>query len=139
MEILVHEVPPDFDVTPVPAVPSQGRRSSEPAATSRGSAVVRVVAVTGEVDLNTAPGMADDIAACLADGAPATVVVDLRRVHFLAAAGLSVLVAADQRAREQHAVLRLLVTTRAVRRVLSVTGLDHTLVLRTELEPTLTD
>jgi anti-anti-sigma factor len=100
---------------------------------TRGSPLVRVVEVAGSVDLLTAPELAEH----LADGPPLVVVVDLRRVDFLAAAGLSVLVAANGQARQQQASLRLVVTTHAVRRALSVTGLDQTLVVYSVLEPAL--
>lgn len=62
------------------------------------------------------------------------VVVDLQRVGFLGAAGLSVLVAADGQARQRDTVLRIVATTYPVRRILSVTGLDHTLAIYPELE-----
>lgn len=96
-----------------------------------------MVAVTGAIDLLTAPDLAEQLAVALADGTPLIVVVDLRQVDFLAAAGLSVLVEADQCARMQHTTLRLVVTTHAVRRALSVTGLDQTLVIYPVLEPAL--
>ncbi len=103
----------------------------------RGAPLVRVVQVVGEVDVLTAPVLADCLGACVADGTP-LIVVDLRQVGFLAAAGLSVLVAADQHARVRHANVRLVVTTYPVRRVLSATGLDHTLVIYSALEHALT-
>jgi anti-anti-sigma factor len=96
-----------------------------------------VVEVAGSVDLLTAPGLAEQLTVALADGTPLVVVVDLRQVDFLAAAGLSVLVAADWHARQQHTTLRLVVATHAVRRVLSVTGLDQTLTVYPLLEPAL--
>jgi anti-anti-sigma factor len=103
----------------------------------RGVPLVRVVEVVGEVDLLTAPVLADCLGACLSDATPLTVVVDLRQVSFLAVAGLSVLVAADQYATVRHSSLRLVVTTLAVHRVLSVTGLDHTLMIYPALETAL--
>jgi anti-sigma B factor antagonist len=122
----------------VPAPRVQPTRRSEYGlvVATRGSPHVRVVEVAGSVDLLTAPELAEHLAGALADGPP-LVVVDLRRVDFLAAAGLSVLVAADGQARQQQASLRLVVTTHAVRRALSVTGLDQTLVVYSVLEPAL--
>jgi anti-sigma B factor antagonist len=65
----------------------------------------------------------------LAEETALVVVVDLRRVEFLAAAGLRVLMAAEQRARAQDTTLRVLAGTHAVGRALSVTGLDRTLTV----------
>jgi anti-sigma B factor antagonist len=104
---------------------------------TRGSPLVRVVEVAGAVDLLTAPELAEKLAVALADGTPLIVVVDLQRVDLLATAGMSVLVAADRRARMQHTTLRLVVATHAVRRALSVTGLDQTLTVYPLLEPAL--
>lgn len=118
---------------PAPRVHPTRRSEYGLVVATRGSPRVRVVAVTGAVDLLTAPELAEQLAVALADAAP-LVVVDLRQVDFLAAAGLSVLVAADQRARMQHTTLRLVVTTHAVRRALTVTGLDQTLVIYPMLE-----
>jgi anti-sigma B factor antagonist len=118
---------------PAPRVQPTRRSEYGLVVATRGSPLVRVVAVAGAVDLLTAPELAEQLAVALADAAP-LVVVDLRQVDFLAAAGLSVLVAANQRARMQHTTLRLVVTTHAVRRALNITGLDQTLVIYPMLE-----
>jgi anti-sigma B factor antagonist len=104
---------------------------------TRGSPWVRVVQAAGSVDLLTAPELADHLSAALADGTPLIVVVDLRQVDFLAAAGLSVLVAADSQARARDITLRVVATTHAVRRALRITGLDQTLRVYPGLEPAL--
>lgn len=96
--------------------------------------MVRVVEVAGEIDLLTAPELADHLTAALTDDTPRIVVVDMRQVDFLGTAGLSVLVAADWQARQQYTVLRIVVATRPVCRILRVTGLDHTLAIYPELE-----
>jgi anti-sigma B factor antagonist len=92
-----------------------------------GSSKVRVVEAAGSVDLLTAAELAAHLSTALAEETTLIVVVDLRRVDFLAAAGLRVLMAADRRARAQDTTLRVLVGTHAVSRALSVTGLDQTL------------
>jgi anti-sigma B factor antagonist len=122
---------------PAPRVQPTRRSEYGLVEATRGSPLVRVVEVAGSVDLLTAPGLAEQLTVALADGTPLVVVVDLRQVDFLAAAGLSVLVAADWHARQQHTTLRLVVATHAVRRVLSVTGLDQTLTVYPLLEPAL--
>lgn len=96
---------------------------------------VTVVEVSGEVDLLTAPGLAECLGRCLAEVAPVVVVVDLRRVDFLGASGLSVLVEAHLRAQALHSTVRVVANTRVVRRALTVTGLDRTLAVYSALEP----
>jgi anti-anti-sigma factor len=92
-----------------------------------GSSEVRVVEAAGSVDLRTVAELAEYLDAALADDTASIVVVDLRRVDFLAAAGLRVLMAADRRARAQNTTLRVRADTHAVSRALRVTGLDQTL------------
>jgi anti-sigma B factor antagonist len=121
---------------PLRVVPTRRSEYSLVVAT-RGSPWVRVVEAVGSIDLCTAPELANHLSVALAEGIPVIVVVDLRRVDFLGAAGLSVLVAVDQRAREQQITLRVVAGTHAVCRVLRVTGLDQTLKVYSELEPAL--
>ncbi|OOK71032.1 STAS domain protein [Mycobacterium kansasii] len=53
-----------------------------------------VLAVSGEVDMLTAPQLAEAIQTALAAGPPA-LIVDLSKVDFLASAGMTVLVTAN--------------------------------------------
>ncbi|WP_043986080.1 STAS domain-containing protein [Mycolicibacterium llatzerense] len=55
---------------------------------------VRVVSVSGTVDMLTAPQLEAAIAAAAGDASPAAVLVDLSAVDFLASSGMGVLVAA---------------------------------------------
>jgi len=121
---------------PVGVVPTR-RPEYDPVVATRGSPWVRVVEAVGSIDMLTAPELADHLSACLADGTPLIVVVDLRQVDFLTAAGLSVLVEADSRARAQDITLRVVASTYAVCRALSVTGLDQSLRVYPGLEPAL--
>ena len=98
---------------------------------------MRVVEAVGSIDLCTAPELAGQLFVALVEGTPLIVVVDLRQVDFLGAAGLSVLVAVDQRARAQQITVRVVAGTHAVCRALRVTGLDQTLMVYSELEPAL--
>jgi anti-sigma B factor antagonist len=121
---------------PLRAVPTRRSEYSLVVAT-RGSPWVRVVEAVGSIDMCTASVLADHLFVALAEGIPVIVVVDLRRVDFLGAAGLSVLVAVDQRARAQQITLRVVAGTHAVCRALGVTGLDQTLNVYAALEPAL--
>lgn len=53
-----------------------------------------VLAVSGDVDMVTAPRLAEAIDAAIATG-PAALIVDLSKVQFLASAGMTVLVTAQ--------------------------------------------
>jgi anti-anti-sigma factor len=55
---------------------------------------VAVLAVTGTVDMLTAPQLAAAIRAAAGDNNPAAIVIDLTEVEFLASAGMGVLAAA---------------------------------------------
>lgn len=122
---------------PSPRVQPTRRTEYDPVVAPRGSPLVRVVQAGGEIDLLTAPALADHLAAALADNTPLIVVVDLQQVDFMSAAGLGVLVAAHWQARQQHTALRIVATTYPVCRVLSVTGLDRTLAIYPALQPAL--
>jgi anti-sigma B factor antagonist len=136
MGSLAHAVRNPSLTIPVSRVPAICRFDDDLVVTSRGSPGVRVVEVAGPVDLLTAPDLAHHLFLAVTDESP-LVVVDLRRVDFLGAAGLGVLVEADNHARARHTVLRVVASTRAVCRVLRITGLDRTLAVYPALEPAL--
>jgi anti-anti-sigma factor len=77
-----------------------------------------VVTVAGEVDLLTAPRLSR----ALARAREATTVVDLTGVTFLAAAGLTVLVAANEAAREQGRRFGVVGAAGTARRTLELSG-----------------
>ncbi|WP_346054767.1 STAS domain-containing protein [Amycolatopsis dongchuanensis] len=92
-----------------------------------GAAVVHVL---GELDGITAPRLTELLAARLR-GTLRTLVVDLRDVDFLGAAGLSTLLYADLLARQRHIALCVLADgNRAVNRILEITGVDRRLTVR---------
>ncbi|HTQ16008.1 STAS domain-containing protein [Mycobacterium sp.] len=75
----------------------QSRNSIDPAAFEVGkhqAGQAVVLTVSGEVDMLTAPHLAEAIRGALAGG-PETLIVDLSKVDFLASAGMTVLVAAQ--------------------------------------------
>ena len=80
-----------------------------------------VLAVRGEIDTLTAPVFTAATEELLT--APGEVLVmDLTEVRFLASSGLAVLISAAHRAEERGVRLQLVVTNRAVRRPLEITG-----------------
>src|SRR5262245_32824538 len=89
-----------------------------------------VVRAGGELDMLTAPVLSRQLE--LAEAIvvpPAPVVLDLTRITFLSSAGLSVLLSHHKRCVALGSKLRIVASTRAVIRPLTLTGLDHVLVL----------
>ena len=91
-----------------------------------------VVAVTGEVDVYTAPTLDQALSETIADGGTC-VVVDLSGVDFLDSTGLSVLVKALKRIREADGSLDVVVSADRVAKVFRLTGLDKVIPLHSEL------
>lgn len=95
-----------------------------------------VLTVRGEVDMVTAPALAQEVGAALRE-APALLVVDLTAVRFLSSAGLAVLVDAQARA-TSGTVFRVVANSPGTLRVLELTGLDRTLAVHASLDDALT-
>lgn len=83
-----------------------------------------VLSMPAEVDLTNAAALLGRILTVL-DRQPATVIVDMTATTFCDSAGVNTLVRAHQRAASVQAELRLVAPGRAVRRILTVTGLDR--------------
>jgi len=97
-----------------------------------------VLVVSGELDTLTAPELDEALRALV--GAPERLlVVDLSGVSFLASSGLAVLIQAAHRAEDRDRALHLVVTARAVRRPLEITGSDQLFVLHADLPSALED
>ena len=79
------------------------------------------LAISGEVDLASAPGLRSELQRLDARN----LVVDLSGVTFIDSTGLGVLVAALKRTRESGGQLTLRSPTRATRKVLDITGLSQ--------------
>ncbi|WP_199199054.1 STAS domain-containing protein [Amycolatopsis sp. CA-128772] len=92
------------------------------------SAEVVMVAATGEVDMLTVPLLADAVSAALARG-PGVLVIDLTGVTFLASAGLSVLLQADQAAGAAIAVRVVVIPGSAAERSITAAGVDALLTV----------
>jgi anti-anti-sigma factor len=86
-----------------------------------------VVAVSGELDLSTAPGLGEALAQVV-ERHPHALTVDLAGLAFIDSTGLTLLVRTSNRLREQDGTLSLASPTPPVRRVLEIVGLDHLLV-----------
>jgi anti-sigma B factor antagonist len=86
---------------------------------------VMVIHVAGEVDILTESPLHDHVSKLLTTR-PQLMIIDLSRVSFLGAAGLSVLLSARETAVQQGTILQLRGTNRrAVARPLEITGLDR--------------
>ncbi|HKS47054.1 MAG TPA: STAS domain-containing protein [Amycolatopsis sp.] len=101
-----------------------------------GTAVV--VAVAGEIDLNTAPELHSAIEKALGQTRAGACVLDLTGVTFLGSPGLTTLLEAANHAEELGEPLRIVVdATRPVIRPIEMTGLDHILSLYHAVEDAL--
>jgi anti-sigma B factor antagonist len=94
---------------------------------------VVVVAVSGELDLITAPDLLDAVYAAVRKE-PAAMIVDLTRVTFLASAGINVLVAAHREV-GRSARFGVVADGPATSRPMKLLGIDEIV----PLYPTLTD
>lgn len=102
---------------------------------ARTEGAVTVVAVGGELDLHTAPELASALES--AQAASGALVVDCTEVGFMDSTGLSVFVAAHQRAREAGASLGVVVAEPAVRKVFAITGIDAVIPIHDRLDSAL--
>ena len=81
------------------------------------------VVLDGEIDIATAPAIGRFLMAAIS-GRDVHLAVDMSGIAFIDAAGIGVLVAAANRAREAGGGLSLLAPSRQVRRLLGVLHLD---------------
>ena len=82
-----------------------------------------VLAVSGEIDIATAPSLRDRLHGLLAEG-KLQLVVDLDDVGFLDSTGLGVLVGVLKRARTEGGEVRIVCTQPRVLKVFEITRLD---------------
>ncbi|WP_433869490.1 STAS domain-containing protein [Saccharopolyspora sp. CA-218241] len=82
------------------------------------------VLVSGEIDMLSSPRLREAVDSALDDG-PRLLVIDLSEVSLFASAGLSVLVAAHERATGLDVGLRIVAQGRAALRPIQATGLDR--------------
>ncbi len=84
------------------------------------------VALTGELDIAGAARVEQELERIEQDP-PATLVLDLRELAFLDSTGLRVIIAADDRAREQERRLVVVRGSATVQRIIAMTRLDERL------------
>lgn len=92
-----------------------------------------VLAVSGEVDLGTAPRLREHLVALVTDG-HLRVVVDLTAVEFLDSTGLGALVAGFKRLRAHEGEMRLVCAPGRIRKVFELTRLDRVLPMFESVE-----
>lgn len=92
-----------------------------------------LLAVRGEIDTLTAAAFSA-AAQQLVTAQGDVLVMDLTEVRFLASSGLAVLISAARRAEQRGLRLQLVVTSRAVRRPLEITGTAALFDLHSDLE-----
>jgi len=88
-----------------------------------------VLRAAGELDVNTAPELREQLARLANDGVR-QIVVDLADVSFVDSTALSVLVSALKRLRQADGDLTLASPTPSVRRVFEITGLTRLFAIR---------
>jgi anti-sigma B factor antagonist len=88
-----------------------------------------VITAAGELDVNTAPELREQLARLITGGAN-HVAIDLASVSFVDSTALSVLVSALKRLRQADGDLQLASPTPSVRRVFEITGLTRLFTIR---------
>jgi len=83
-----------------------------------------LIVLTGEVDISTAPRFKECLVEFL-DSGIVRLVIDLSGVTFIDSTALGVLIGGVRRAHTAGGAMTLVVTSRPVERVLSITGLDR--------------
>lgn len=92
-----------------------------------------VIAVTGEIDVATAPQLRECLHRVIAAG-NATVVLDLLGVSFLDSTALGVLVGALKRCREQGGDLHVVVADPRILKIFEITGLTNVFTIADSLQ-----
>jgi anti-sigma B factor antagonist len=95
-----------------------------------------VVAVSGEIDLFTAPEFKQRVAAPI-DAGRRHVVVDLSATTFIDSSSLGVLIGAHRRLRRQGGSLVIVCTSDAIAKTFRITGLDSVFTIVGSLDEAL--
>jgi anti-sigma B factor antagonist len=98
-----------------------------------GAGPTTVVAVTGDVDLATAPRLHQHLSELVGQGCT-RLAVDLRGTEFLDSSGLSALISGMKRARAAGGDLVLVCSPGRIRRLLEVVALDQVFSVYTDLD-----
>lgn len=86
-----------------------------------------IVSLPAEIDCGNAAWISDELIAVAARG-PANLVVDMTATSFCASAGVTVLLKVQERMTADGARMQLAVAGDAVRRILTLTGVDQPIV-----------
>jgi anti-sigma B factor antagonist len=81
-----------------------------------------IIAVTGEIDISSAPALREAIDQALGDGSD-RLIVDMNGVSFMDSSGLNVLAGAAKRM--SRGSLRIAAPARHIRKVFEITGTDQ--------------
>lgn len=103
---------------------------------AREVAGVAVIAVEGEIDVDTADVVLDALTLRFKSDCPA-VVADLTEVTFFGSTGISALITAHELAEEHSTKFHVVAPHRAVRRPLQVTGVADVLALHDSVDEAL--
>ncbi len=95
-----------------------------------------IVAVTGEIDLFTAPEFKQRVAAPI-DAGRSRVIVDLTATTFIDSSSLGVLIGAHRRLRRHDGSLVIVCTNDAISKTFRITGLDSVFTIVGSLEEAL--
>ena len=99
---------------------------------------VGLVTLSGEVDIYTAPRLKERMLE-LFDGGVRDMVIDLSGVTFIDSTALGVLIGGVRRVNDGGGVMALVVATRPVERILTVTGLDQVFTIHQTRDEALAD
>lgn len=94
---------------------------------------VPVLAVTGEVDVYTAPRLREKLVELVTQG-KYQIVVDLEGVEFLDSTGLGVLVGGLKRVRTHEGDLSLVCTQQRILKVFDITGLNKVFTIHDSVD-----
>jgi anti-sigma B factor antagonist len=93
------------------------------------SGTVRVLAVTGELDLYSVPELKDAVGQAMEDEQMAGLVIDLTDTTFVDSTGLGLILSALARMRERTGRLVVVNTEQATAMTFAITGLDQVLCI----------
>jgi len=97
-----------------------------------------VLAVTGEIDLFTAPEFKQRMSA-LIDAGRSRVVVDLTQTTFIDSSSLGVLIGAHRRLKLRGGALLVVCDSEAIAKTFKITGLDGVFTLAASVDEALAD
>ena len=97
-----------------------------------------VVAVTGEIDLFTAPEFKQRVSAPI-DAGRSNVIVDLTATTFIDSSSLGVLIGAHRRLKLRGGALLVVCDSEAIAKTFKITGLDGVFTLAGSVDEALSD